>query len=134
MDAGLFPTWDSFLEQFLAQGWCSTRPRLPACNWCEGLVSLGPRLSSSVCRLQYEEKLDESLGPRLDQGFITISVLLDRFLLLSYAGGVIEGCPPSESVTPLAVDLLIEPTGAISVLSMADQVTGYRASVEIRKK
>lgn len=37
-------------------------------------------------------------------------------------GGLIEGTPPSDSVTPLAVDLLIEPTGQFKVLCTLDQV------------
>ena len=38
------------------------------------------------------------------------------------SGGLIEGHPPSTSVTAVTVDLLIEPTGDIQVLSMQDQV------------
>ena len=37
-------------------------------------------------------------------------------------GGLIEGTPPSESVTSLTVDLLIEPTGVVHIVSMRDQV------------
>ena len=37
-------------------------------------------------------------------------------------GGLIEGTPPSESVTSLTVDLLIEPTGVVNIVSMRDQV------------
>lgn len=45
---------------------------------------------------------------------------LEQFLQL---GGLIEGAPPSDSVTPIAVDLLIEPTGDVKLLCTLDQVT-----------
>ena len=40
-------------------------------------------------------------------------------------GGIIEGVPPSESITPIAVDILIEPTGNVKILCTLDQVTPY---------
>ena len=40
-------------------------------------------------------------------------------------GGIIEGCPPSDSVTSLSVDVLIEPTGTTKIISAADQVSSF---------
>jgi len=46
---------------------------------------------------------------------------LDEYLS---KGGIIEGCPPSDSVTSLSVDVLIEPTGTTKIISAADQING----------
>lgn len=37
-------------------------------------------------------------------------------------GGLIEGVPPSDSITPVAVDIMIEPTGQIKIHCTLDQV------------
>lgn len=44
-------------------------------------------------------------------------------------GGIIEGVPPSESITPIAVDILIEPTGQVKVLCTLDQVSESRVAI-----
>lgn len=51
--------------------------------------------------------------------FASWDLYLREFLSL---GGIIEACPPSDSVTALSVNMLIEPDGATSVVSSGDQI------------
>lgn len=46
-----------------------------------------------------------------------------KLFFVCFLGGVIEACPPSDSVTALSVDVLIEPTGETTIFSMGDQVS-----------
>ncbi|XP_076154606.1 IQ motif-containing protein H [Alosa pseudoharengus] len=53
--------------------------------------------------------------------FHTWAQFLDHFLRY---GGVVEAYPPSESVTCLTVDLLVQPAGEVCVLCCGDQLHG----------
>ena len=47
---------------------------------------------------------------------------LEYMSALISRGGIIQGFPPSDSVTSLSVNLLLEPDGLVQLLSTADQI------------
>jgi len=67
------------------------------------------------------EVLDNYAQPSCPDVFPTWADFLDAFFS---QGGIIEACPPSDSVTCLTCDMLIEPTGNVRMMSCGDQIHG----------
>ncbi|XP_074650955.1 IQ domain-containing protein H-like isoform X2 [Tubulanus polymorphus] len=63
--------------------------------------------------------LDKFAVPADKDIFPTWEKFIEAFLS---QGGIVEACPPSESVTTLTVDMLIEPNGHIEMVNMGDQI------------
>nr|CAB3256677.1 IQ domain-containing protein H-like [Phallusia mammillata] len=68
---------------------------------------------------QLPEILDSFAQPSNRDAFPKWVDFLDAFLS---QGGIIEAYPPSESVTCLTVDMLIDPTGTVHMTSCGDQI------------
>lgn len=45
-----------------------------------------------------------------------------QFSYCHFLGGIIEACPPSDSITTVSLDVLIEPNGKTKIIAAADQV------------
>ncbi|XP_054588993.1 IQ motif-containing protein H isoform X2 [Nothobranchius furzeri] len=67
------------------------------------------------------EWLAQYAQPAKTSSYPSWSCFLKTFLR---QGGVVEACPPSQSVTHLTVDLLLEPGGEVTMLSCGDQLPG----------
>ena len=53
---------------------------------------------------------------------LNLNCTYESFNILHNAGGIIEASPPSDSITSLSIDVLIEPNGRTKIISAADQV------------
>ncbi|XP_062860209.1 IQ motif-containing protein H isoform X2 [Trichomycterus rosablanca] len=74
--------------------------------------------------LKFQEALPAlltSYAKPFDRSYPNWTCFLKEFLR---AGGVIEAYPPSDSVTSLTVDLLVEPGAEVRILSCGDQLHG----------
>ncbi|KAK5867320.1 hypothetical protein PBY51_011823 [Eleginops maclovinus] len=82
------------------------------------------RIQESVLP-RYLDEIPEWLAryaqPAKTSRYSTWACFLETFLR---QGGVVEAYPPSDSVTCLTVDLLLEPSGEVTMLSCGDQLHG----------
>lgn len=115
-------------EFLLIIAYCDVIRHLPCYDWvAKEAKRYGPKWTKPWAQENAINKISSYLPDILSKHAYVVDTalypswtcFLVHFLQL---GGLIEAAPPSESVTPLAVDVLIEPTGHVKVLCTYDQV------------
>ncbi|CAH1796248.1 unnamed protein product [Owenia fusiformis] len=122
----LFKLDDEFDGRGIA--YCDIADHLPSYAWaCKEAARYGDKWSKKWAQEAAGIKIHSEIAevvknhstPCNKTLYPTWEKYLEAFLSL---GGVIEACPPSESVTALTVDMLIEPNGKISIINCGDQI------------
>lgn len=109
--------------------YCDVIQYLPCYEWVvKEAKRYGPKWSKCWAQETALKKIASCLSEILSEHAYVVDTTLypqwmDFLKHFLQVGGLIEAAPPSDSVTPLAVDLLIEPTGRVEVLCTHDQVT-----------
>uniref|UniRef100_A0A672T222 IQ motif-containing protein H-like n=1 Tax=Sinocyclocheilus grahami TaxID=75366 RepID=A0A672T222_SINGR len=126
LNGGLFTSWGPS-ERKGSWGLMSWPPPLGLLGHMEastGLYSISSTFLINVM-IKFLEEVPHLLAsyahPANTSCYATWTCFLEHFLR---EGGVIEAFPPSDSVTCLTVDLLVEPGGDVSMLSCGDQLRG----------
>lgn len=111
---------------------------------CSEIPNILSQHATPVCEEEYT-KWGKFLETFLQRGiqlvcsfvcsFVHHAEILIMFSIPIYiTGGIIEACPPSDSVTAITVDLAIEPDGNISLLCTSDQVYVLACAKELHPR
>lgn len=112
----------------MSVAYCDVSVHLSCHSW---LLREAQRYGEKWCKRWAQEKALKLVSAELPSIIASHARPLDSKLFPSWShylrvffneGGLIEGTPPSESVTSLSVDLLVEPTGDLSIVATRDQV------------
>ena len=108
--------------------YCDVIQHLPCYDW---VVKEAKRYGSKWTKCWAQEQALKIIASFLPNLLAEHAHIIDTTLYLQWEdfleqfihmGGLIEAIPPSDSTTPIAVDILIEPTGQVKVLCTMDQV------------
>ena len=108
--------------------YCDVSPHLPCYSWLKKEKEwYGEKWNSAWAQEMAVKKVAEELADLLGQHTVMVDPAHfptwgDFLTEIRKKGCLIQACPPSESVTALTVSVLIEPDGAVRMLSAGDQV------------
>lgn len=116
------------LAGYYYAAYCDVTQYLPCYNW---VLKEAKRYGSKWSKYWAQEKALKTITSYLPDILAGHTQIVDTLLYLQWedflqhflqVGGLIEGVPPSDSITPISVDILINPTGQVKVLCSLDQV------------